>query len=202
MLDVSYIILLYKSIIYQPMLSYIFYYSNNNSIEINLYLWDKLIKNKIVFKALHYIGLKFLHKKIIIENDVVLLFSLFKNCNSYQYIEELGYYSNRNNTGSIFNTRNDLSKSNEIIYSIFSNIEFLYDKEEKTIFSKYFCIFKLLQGYNRYINCFKYLNHYTLKKVNYILKKLLKSNYITLNDKIFIKNISHQISLAHHIILL
>ena len=161
----------YLSIIYQPILSYIYYYNNNKGIEINYYLWDKLIKKKVVFKSLYYIGLKFLHKKIIIENDVVLLFSLFRNANSFQYIDELGYYSNRNNADSVFNSAYDLNKSNQIIYSIFSNIEFLYDKTENTKFSKYFCIFKLHQGYNRYI-----------------------TNYITLNDKIKIKNLSQKIS--------
>ena len=187
----------YKTIIYQPILSYIYYYDNNiTSIKYNYNLWDKIIRKKIVFKSLHYIGLKFLNKKIIIENDVVLLFSLFKKSNSFQYINELVYYSNRNNSGSVFNTRNDLNKSNELIYSIFSNIEFLYEKTEKNKLSKYFCIFKLYQGYHRYINSFNHINNYTLKKVSYIIKKLLDSNYISLNNKILIKNISDKICLT------
>lgn len=191
----------YKSIIYQPVLSYIYYYNNNISIEINRYLWDKLFRNKIVFKSFNYIGIKFLRKKIIIENDVVLLFSIFKNSKSFQYIDIIGYYSNRNNTGSVFNSRNDLKKSNQIIYSIFSNIEFLYDKSGKSNLSKYFCIFKLIQGYNRYINCFKFLNNNTLIKIHFIIDKLLNSNYISLNHKILIKNISHNILLTHPTIL-
>ena len=82
----------YKTIIYQPILSYIYYYDNNiTSIKYNYNLWDKLIRKKIVFKSLHYIGLNFLNKKIIIENDVVLLFSLFKKSNSFQYINEIVY---------------------------------------------------------------------------------------------------------------
>ena len=102
----------------------------------NYHLWDKLIKKKVVIKSLHYIGLKFLNKRIIIENDVVLLFSLFRKSNSFQYIDEIVYYSNSNNSGSVFISREDLNKSNELIYSIFSKIEFLYDKTEKNKISK------------------------------------------------------------------
>ena len=59
----------YSSIIYQPILSYIFYYKDNEGIELNTALWDKLVKRKIVLKSFNYIGHKFLNEKIIIEND-------------------------------------------------------------------------------------------------------------------------------------
>ena len=163
-------------------------------MENNYCIWDKLIKRKVVVKSLHYMGVKFIKKKIIIENDVILLFSLFRCSNSFKYIDELGYYSNRNNKDSIYNSRFDLNKSDELIYSIFTNIEFLYDKTENTIFSKYFCLYKLYQGYNRYIDCFKNCNNITLRKVLKILNKLLASNYISYNNKLLIKNMSNNIS--------
>ena len=188
----------YITIIYQPILKYIYYYKNNSGIENNYCIWDKLIKKKVVFKSIRYIGTKFLNKRIIIENDVVLLFSFFRNSNSFKYIDELCYYSNRNNIDSIYNSRVDLNKSNELIYSIFSNIEFFYDKTGKTKFSKYFCLFKLFQGYYRYINCFKYSTNNTLEKVLKILNKLLESNYISPKHKILIGNISSNISLIRN----
>jgi glycosyltransferase involved in cell wall biosynthesis len=61
---------IYSSIIYQPILSYIFYYNKNNGIENNSNLWDKLVKRRIVLNSLKYIGIKYLKEKIIIENDV------------------------------------------------------------------------------------------------------------------------------------
>ena len=183
----------YGLIIYQPILSYIYYYQNNSGIENNYNLWDKLVKKKIVLKALRYIGLKFLNKKIIIENDVIILFALFRNSKSFQYIDELGYYYFRNNKDSLSNTIDDKNKANQIIYSIFSNIEFLYKKTENTKFSKYFCLFKFNQGYNRYINSFIYLNNETLKIVYSVITKLLQSNYISLKNKILIRNISNEI---------
>ena len=138
-------------------------------------------KKTVLIKSIKYIGKKFLHKKIIVENDVVILFSVFRNADSFQYIDELGYYYFKNNKDSITNTKNVPNNYNQIIYSIFCNIEFLFDKTENTFFSKNFCIFKLQQGYNRYIKCFEYSNNNTYKYVNYVLNKLLKSNYIYLN---------------------
>ena len=107
----------YAFIIYQPILSYIFYYKHNSGIENNYSLWDKLIKKNLVLKAFKYIGLEYLHKKIIIENDVIILFALFRVCKSFQYIDELGYYYFRNNKDSISNTRDDPKKADQIIYN-------------------------------------------------------------------------------------
>ena len=58
-----------STIIYQPILSYIFYYKKNEGYELNTALWDKLLKREIVLKSFNYIGLKYLNEKIIIEND-------------------------------------------------------------------------------------------------------------------------------------
>lgn len=68
-----------STIIYQPILSYIFYYKENEGYESNTALWDKLLKREIVLKSFNYIGLKYLNEKIIIVNDVIILFALFKN---------------------------------------------------------------------------------------------------------------------------
>ena len=71
----------YSDIIYQPILSNLFYYEKNKGVEQNTALWDKLIKRSVVMKSLNYIGKKYLNEKIIVENDVVLLFSFFKRFN-------------------------------------------------------------------------------------------------------------------------
>ena len=182
----------YSVIINQPILSYIFYYKNNEGAELNTALWDKLIKKEIVIKSLNYIGKEYLNERIIIENDVIILFALFQNSNSFQYIDELGYYYFRNNNDSITNTRYEPIKANQIIYSIFCNIKFLYEHTKNTYFDKYFCLFKLQQGYDRYKTCFNYSKkNYEL--IKYVLSKLLESNYISPKNKIIIKNISKEL---------
>ena len=185
----------YSHIIYQPILAYIYYYNyrKKKGIEHNTALWDKLVKRKTVLKSLKYIGQKFIKKNIIIENDVILLFALFRNAKSFRYIDELGYYYFIENKDSITNTRFDPIKANQIIFSIFCNIEFLYDETESTKFGKYLCLYKLNQGYNRYKDCFLYLNKTTAILVKRIFKKLLESKYISQKNKLLIKNISNEL---------
>ena len=154
----------YRDIIYQPILSHIYYYQKNKGDEQNTALWDKLIRKEIVLKSLENIGENYLNKNIIIENDVIILFTLFRNANSFQYIDELGYYYFFQNNDSITNTRYNPQKAKKIIYSIFTNIEFLYDFTNDNYFDKRFCIFKLIQGYNRYEICLKFVdNEFNLK---------------------------------------
>ena len=97
---------------------------------INIYFFVELsirniVKLLIILPIIIYIGLKFLNKKIIIENDVIILFSLLRNSKSFQYIDELGYYYFRNNNDSFLNTIDDKNKANRII-NINSQIYFLF----------------------------------------------------------------------------
>jgi len=176
----------YKEIIYQPYLSYIYYYNikDKKGAEHNYALWNKLIKKKIVNKAFKWIGEKYLKKKIIMHNDLIILFSLLKNANSYKYIDEIGYYYYfRLNKDSASNSWKNYTKSNEIVLGLFTNIIFLYEKTGSTYLDKYFCIFKIKNYYKQYNKLFKYLDG---KELNYIIKIfniLIDSNYISKEDK-------------------
>jgi glycosyltransferase involved in cell wall biosynthesis len=183
----------YRDIIYQPVLSHIYYYQKNKGDEQNTALWDKLIKKDVALKSLKNIGENYLSKNIIIENDVIILFSLFRHANSFQYIDELGYYYFFQNNDSITNTRYEPQKAKKIIYSIFTNVEFLYDFTNENNFDKRFCIFKLIQAYKRYEICLKFIdNEFNL--IKNVLNKLLESQYISVNDKVIIKSIQSNIT--------
>jgi glycosyltransferase involved in cell wall biosynthesis len=117
----------YRNIIKQPILSYIFNF-NYTGVEKNGMLWDKLVKKKVVLNSLKYIGKKYIQDRIIIENDVILLYAIFKMANSYQFLKTFGYYYFETNEGSIQNTWNNPKKANEIVYSLLMNIKFLYEK--------------------------------------------------------------------------
>ncbi len=185
----------YKNIIRQPYLSYIFYYNGNTrkGDELNTALWDKLLNRDLAIKAINFIGEKYLKQTIRIENDVILLFSLFQMADSYQYINETGYFYIRNNSDSITNTWKDKNNSQSIIHGIFTNIKFLYEKSGNSHLAKYFCLFKLQQSFKRYIISFtKAQKEYRfIKKVIHIL---LDSPYISNNNKLIISNIEISIS--------
>ena len=147
----------YKKTIYQPYLSYVHYYNIEKRIgaEYNYALWNKLIKREIAIKAFKWIGELFLKEKIIIYNDCIILFSLLKNANSYKYIDEIGYYYYSTNKNSTSRSWKNYKKSNEILHSIFTIINFLYERTDNTYLDKYFCLYKLQINY--YISTIKFL---------------------------------------------
>ena len=182
----------YKNIIYQPILSYIYYYKRNTGREGNIVLWDKLIKREVTLKAINYIGEKFIKQGIIIENDVVLLFSLLRNSKSFFYLDVIGYYYTEYNKGSISSAIYNSKKSNDIIRSIFLNILFLYQHTGNNYFDKKIAIVKLKQGYKRYKLCFKNLNK-GYKLIIKVLNRLLYSKFISSNDKLYVSNVKENI---------
>jgi len=185
----------YKNIIEQPFLSYIFYYNyrNRNGDEQNTALWDKLVERKTVLNSINFIGDEYIHKKVKIENDVILLFSIFHSSSSYQYINEIGYYYIRTNSDSITNSWSDPDISNLIVKGILTNINFLFEKTGDSSLEKMIPIFKLKQSFRRYKNCFKYSEKLN-PMIKNIVDKLLNCTYVRYSEKILIFNIELAIS--------
>jgi glycosyltransferase involved in cell wall biosynthesis len=143
----------YKNVIRQPMLSYIFFYYKKSGVEQNYFLWDKLVKKKIVLKSLRYIGENFIQSRILIENDVVLFYGILKMAESYQFIESPGYYYFVKNKDSITGTKNDPNKANDIIRSVLMNTQFLFQKTSTIIIIIYSQFqWKCKNNYKIYIN--------------------------------------------------
>ena len=182
----------YQNIITQPFLSYIFFFNKTSSDERNSGLWDKIIRKDVVIKSLFFIGKNYLNQNIKIENDVILLFSVLQNSESYHYINNIGYYYIRTHMESISNNWNDPSLAKEIIESILMTVDFLYEKAGNTTFEKKYSIFKLKQSLNRYKDCFKYIKQGD-KLIRNLFDKLLNSKYIQAKNKIYIINIETEI---------
>lgn len=178
---------IYKNIIHKPFLGYVFYYNTTDGFEWNQALWNKLILNKVVKRAFKYIGKKYLKKNIKIENDVILLFSIFQNARSYKFLDEIAYYYFGSNNNSITNSYGP-HNANEIISSIFININFLFEKLNNPFLDKSFCIFKLKQGFSRYKVLFNYLNK-GIPNIFQILDNIKASNYLSQENKDFIVKI-------------
>ena len=177
----------YERIISKPILPYIFYYDNDNhkGKEMNYALWDKLVKTELMNKAFEFIGYNYLYqKKIIIHNDLIILFSLFQKANSYQYINEIGYYYIKTNKNSTTKSWNIPNKRNEIINSLFTNIEFLYNKTNDTYLDKCFCIYVVHFYFRHYQKLFNNLSNNEYYFFKNITDKLLNLNYIPENEKL------------------
>ena len=184
----------YKNVITQPILSYIFYFNGTNVDERNSGLWDKIIKRDVVIKSIFFIGKKYLKSNFKIENDVIFLFSILRNSDSYQYINDIGYYYIRTHNESISNNWENPKNAKNIVHSILTTVDFLYEKSGDSYFEKKISIFKLKQSFNRYKICFKYCDSGDKLIIN-LFDKLLNSKYISNKDKLDIINIETEISI-------
>ena len=181
----------YKRVIYKPILPYIFYYDSNyhKGNELNYALWDKLVKTEIINKAFKFIGNNYINQNIIIHNDLIILFAFFQTANSYQYINEIGYFYIRNNKNSTVNSWNNPIIKTEIIKSLFLNIQFLYQKTKDTYLDKYFCIFKIKHYFKTYNKLFINLSKKEYLYLKSIIDKILKLNYLSTQDKLVLTKI-------------
>lgn len=189
----------YDVIIRQPILSYIFFYNEitKKADELNTALWDKLVEKKTALQTVNFIGREYYNENIKIENDVIILFSLFRISDSYQYINETGYYYIRNHKDSITNSWKNPKISNQVIHGIFVNVKFIFEKTRNTYLDKSLSYFKLQQSFKRYSECF-----INIKKeyffIENIIKVMLSSKYFHHNERIVISNINESIALIYN----
>ena len=190
----------YEKIIKQPILSSLFYYNDitKRAEELNTALWDKLVNKETVIKAINFIGVKYYNEFIKIENDVILLFSIFRVAETYQYINETGYFYIRTHNDSITNSWNNPEFSSSVIHGIFVNIKFLYEKTRNSYFDKSLVVFKLEKSFKRYLMCFANAEtEYSFMKK--VFELLLGSRYIRYNDKKIISILDSTITLLYNI---
>ena len=181
----------YKRIIYKPILPYIFYYNYDfhRGDELNCALWDKLVKTKIMNKAFEYIGYSYIKKNIVINNDIIVLFAIFQVANSYQYIKVIGYFYIGNNPKSTINSSKNITKKNEIINSFLLNVQFLYEKTNNTYLDKMFCIYRMIDYFNKYHKLFNNLNDNEYYYMKNLIDKLINLNYLSIQDKLILNEI-------------
>ena len=181
----------YNRIINKPILPYIFYYDYHfhTGAELNCAVWDKLVKTKIMNEAFEFIGWPYIRKNIIINNDIIVLFAIFRTANSYQHINEIGYFYIRNNKKSTINSWMDLKKRNEIIKSFLLNVQFLYEKTKDFYLDKLYCVYRIKNYFTIYKQLFSNLNNPEYNYLKRIIDKILNLNFLSIHDKLILTKI-------------
>ena len=184
-----------NDIVYQPELrtKFILFSENPKYRALqNRNLCGKIIKNKVLKKAVNNIGTKFTEDYILIYEDTIMIVSLFQIAKSYYYMKENGYYYSKddkrrikfNNTKKIKSNKNVIKDMDQVKY-----LQFLIEKtknnkiERKLIYYEMMCI-------NNLTSFYKYINH-DYKMVYNIIDKMTKSRFLSKNQKtklLFIKN--------------
>ena len=177
-------------IIYQPELSSLMYYENGTLHQSEFNVWGKLIKRDIYLETLKKIDKYFLNQNMILHEDGLILFMLFKTAKSYLFIKDYGllYFSNEYSTMRNLRNKNKINKSTR---DSFLYLEYMFKYTNDSLYEKNMavCQFKFLY------DLFQDIFMKTTSGFNYIHKIIdlyLNCNKITKEDKQIIRNIKNQ----------
>ena len=177
-------------IIYQPELSSLMYYENGTLHQSEFNVWGKLIKREIYLETLKKIDKYFLNQNMILHEDGLILFMLFKTAKSYLFIKDYGllYFSNEYSTMRNLRNKNKINKSTR---DSFLYLEYMFKYTNDSLYEKNMavCQFKFLY------DLFQDIFMKTTSGFNYIHKIIdlyLNCNKITKEDKQIIRNIKNQ----------
>ena len=100
------------------------------------YLWDKLILRKTYLKSINFIKEKYRNSRIIIHNDEVACYAVFRVANSYGILEQVGYFYNRENQKSITKQNFKPENINGRFRSLFTIMEYYFEQSNNNTFEK------------------------------------------------------------------
>ena len=161
-----------KNVLRKMNISGIFYNIQIKNIFFNCsyrYLWDKLIRREIFIESIEFIKEKYRNTRIIIHNDEVACFCVFRVAKSYGILEQIGYFYNRENSNSITKYNFKPENINGRFHTLFTIMEFYYEQSDNNRFEK------TMGGYN-----------FFELRINYMYKRKIK--YLT-NGFNYINNI-------------
>lgn len=166
------------------------------------YLWDKLILRKIYLKSINFIKEKYRNSRIIIHNDEVACYAVFRIANSYGILEQVGYFYNRQNKKSITKQNFMPQNINGRFLSLFNIMEYYFVQSNNNTFEKIF------GGYNffkiridfLYKNKIKYLTE-GFFYINNVLDLYLGSKFFNKAQKKDIRIFKNKINQQKKLIL-
>jgi glycosyltransferase involved in cell wall biosynthesis len=158
------------------------------------YLWDKLILRKIYLKSIQFIKEKYRNSRIIIHNDEVACYAVFRVANSYAILEQVGYFYNRENQKSITKQNFKPENINGRFYSLFTIMEYYFDQSNNNTLEKTnggYNFFKLRIDF-LYRKKIKYLTEGFIY-INNILDLYIKSKFFNKNQRNELKRFRERI---------
>jgi len=166
-----------NKIIYQPELSTFMFYGFGTLQITDFTLWNKFMKREALIRALNNIDLFYLNQYMIIKEDQMINYAIYRNSKSLYILENFGYYY-------IFNKRTSsyihVDKKERIRFT-FLYINFIIENSKNTKKEKDMALF-IYRRYNKNENILKSIdiNCNLYKKVIYFF---LNYSYITLKEK-------------------
>jgi glycosyltransferase involved in cell wall biosynthesis len=109
--------------IYQPELSYYIFYGKGKLTQTDYVLWNKIIKRETFILALNSINNYYLSQNMILYEDGLINYMLYKKAKSFYYFDYIGYYYIKNKDSIMNNYKNKIEK---IINNDFKYLLYIY----------------------------------------------------------------------------
>jgi glycosyltransferase involved in cell wall biosynthesis len=119
--------------IYQPELSYYIFYGKGKLKQTDYVLWNKIIKREAFILALNSINNYYLSQNMILYEDGLINYMLYKKAKSFYYFDYIGYYYFINEDSIMSNYKNKIEK---IINNDFKFLLYIYKYTNNKIYEK------------------------------------------------------------------
>ena len=182
--------------VYQERLSSYIFYGNGHLQQTDYCIINKFIKRDIFIKSLNYIDKYFLNQNMIVYEDGLINFMLYKFSQSLYHAKKIGYYYIQNQQSI---TNNFLKDRERTIKNCFLYLKYIFEYTKNNQYEKNmaFCIYHNILIEISNINIFKYLTREYGFYYN-IIDNYLKNEYISSKDKIQLTNILKYIKIAEN----
>jgi glycosyltransferase involved in cell wall biosynthesis len=180
--------------IYQEKLSSFIFYGNGYLEQTDYSISNKFLKRDIFIKSLNYIDKYYLNQNMIVYEDGLINFMLYKFSQSLYHTKKIGYYYIQNQQSI---TKNFLQDRERTVKNCFLYLKYIFEYTKNNRYEKNMasCIYHniLLEISN--INIFKYLTK-EYKFYYDIVNNYLKNEFISSKDKIQLTKILKYIQIA------
>ena len=113
-----------------------FYYSISRT------LWDKLIKREVFINGINYMKKEFQNEIYFVHSDDTIFWGIINSAESYGFLEQIGYFYNKDNPVSVIHHYYDPIFINIIFRSLFATLKYYYLQSEENQIEKNFVGYK------------------------------------------------------------
>ena len=180
--------------IYQKNLSSYIFYGEGQLRQLDYSISNKFLKRDIFIKSLNYIAKYYLNQNMIVYEDGLINYMLYKHAKSLYQSKKVGYYYIQNQQSI---TKNFLNDKERTIKNCFIYLKYIFEYTKNNQYEKNIadCIFNNVQLEISNINIYKHLTkEYTFYYD--IINIFLKNEFISLVNKNKLKNILKFIEIA------
>ena len=182
--------------VYQEKLSSFIFYGNGHLEQTDYCIINKFIKRDIFIKSLNFIDKYYLNQNMIVYEDGLINFMLYKFSSSLYHTKKIGYYYIQNEQSI---TKNFLKDKERTIKNCFIYLKFIFEYTKNNQYEKNMvtCSYHNVISEISNINIFKYLTK-EYKFYYNIIDDYLKNEFISSKDKKQLKNIYKFIKIAQN----